>query len=447
MHIDFLLKVFQANAQQNAICWEEQYFNYQWLIDQIIHWRREISDHGMSNGSVVLLDADYSPNSIAILLSLIAENCIVVPITDPTSAQKAKFVEISQAEHIIEVSKKDQISFTDNGVKTDHHLVSTLRGMNDPGLILFTSGSTGEPKAAVHNWTGLLEKFKIRRKQLKIINFLLFDHWGGLNTLLYTLSNGGLVITLKNRTPDEVCKAVELHQVELLPVSPSFLNLLLLSKAYTRYDLSSLKIISYGAESMPESLLKRLANIFCDIELRQTYGLIETGVLRSKSRGNDSLWVKIGGEEFNTRVVDGHLQIKSNATMMGYLNAPSPFTEDGWFKTGDEVEVDGEYMKILGRKSDIIFVGAEKVYPSEVESTIQEMDNVMDVVVYGEKNPLLGNIVCTEVTLKNQENAPEFKKRLKVHCRQKLQGFKIPVKINIIEKIEYNARFKKLRRR
>jgi len=88
------------------------------------------------------------------------------------------------------------------------------------------------------------------------------------------------------------------------------------------------------------------------------------------------------GEGFETRVVDGILHIKAKSAMLGYLNSPSPFTEDGWTITGDSVEVDGEYMRFMGRQSEIINVGGEKVYPGEVESVIQEFDNVAEVTVF-----------------------------------------------------------------
>ena len=89
---------------------------------------------------------------------------------------------------------------------------------------------------------------------------------------------------------------------------------------------------------------------------------------------------------YKTRIIDGNLQIKAESAMLGYLNAPSPFTEDGWFITGDEVLQKGDYIKILGRRSEIINVGGEKVYPAEVESVIQELDFVSDVEIYAEKN-------------------------------------------------------------
>jgi len=103
--------------------------------------------------------------------------------------------------------------------------------------------------------------------------------------------------------------------------------------------------------------------------------------------------MKIGGEGFQTRIVDGLLEIKAESAMLGYLNHESPFTEDGWFKTGDAVEVDGEYIRILGRKSEIINVGGEKVYPAEVESVILQMDGVEDAIVTGAENPIIGKIV------------------------------------------------------
>ena len=214
---------------------------------------------------------------------------------------------------------------------------------------------------------------------------------------------------------------------------------------YENYDLTSLKIISYGTEPMPKSTLIRLKMVFPGVKLLQTYGLIELGVMRSKSEKDDSLWVKVGGEGYKTRIVDGILQIKAESAMLGYLNATSPFTDDGWFITGDKVLQKGEYIKILGRKSEIINVGGEKVYPLEVESVIQEMDNVVEVTVYGEKNHLIGNIVCAKVRLLIDENKKLFIAKLKKYCRENLQNYKVPIKVKFVVEEQYNERFKKIR--
>ena len=131
-------------------------------------------------------------------------------------------------------------------------------------------------------------------------------------------------------------------RVELLPASPTFLNLLLLSEAHKtlRSEQPEGDHLRHRADAGEHAAPP--ARGVPRVRLQQTYGLIEVGVLRSKSRSSDSLWVKIGGEGYETRVVDGILQIRADSAMLGYLNAPSPFTEDGWFITGDAVELDGE---------------------------------------------------------------------------------------------------------
>ncbi|MCB0052054.1 MAG: long-chain fatty acid--CoA ligase, partial [Caldilinea sp.] len=316
----------------------------------------------------------------------------------------------------------------------------------DPGLVLFSSGSTGKSKAALHNFGRLLDKFRVERQQMRTVTFLLLDHIGGINTLLYTLSNGGAVISLQDRDPDVVCRAIAEHKAEMLPTSPTFLNLLLMSHAYERYDLSSLRLITYGTEVMPESTLTRMHELFPAVKLQQTYGLSELGILRSKSRDSGSLWVKVGGEGFETKVVDGILWIKAHSAMLGYLNAPSPFDEEGWFNTNDMVEVDGDYIRILGRKTEIINVGGQKVYPAEVESVLLQLDNVTDAVVIGEPHPITGNIVTARVNLAQPEDAQAFRRRMRHFCRDRLASFKVPVKVEIIDDEQFNARYKRVRR-
>ena len=259
------------------------------------------------------------------------------------------------------------------------------------------------------------------------------------------LSSGGCLVTVEERTPDAVLKAVEDYKVQLLPTSPTFLNLILVSEAYLRHDLSSLKTISYGTEPMPENTLKRLHELFPRIQLVQTYGLSELGILRSKSRSSDSVWVKVGGPGFETRIVNGLLEVKAESAMLGYINAAPPFTNDGWFATDDAVEMDGEFIKILGRQSEIINIAGQKVFPAEVENVICELDNVAEVLIYPEKNALLGQIVCAKVRLKNVEEHKKFISRLKDHCRTKLAAFKIPMRVTIGLAPLHSSRFKKRR--
>ena len=447
MGIDFLIERFKENLDSPAIIWQHGTISYKELLDRISYSSDWIMDKSITVGEVVALTGDFTPNTIAIMLALIQNNNIIVPFNQPIKeAEKNKF-EIAQVEKEIIVDVNDDtFIFNLRDIKSDHDFYNVLRNRESAGLVLFTSGTSGFPKGAVHDFNKLLDKFRVTRRSLRTVNFLLFDHWGGLNTLFHTLSNCGVVLALKNRKPEAVCKFIEEHKIELLPVSPSFLNLLILSEIYKKYDLSSLQLITYGTEPMPENTLKRAKEIFALVMFQQTYGLIELGVLRSKSKSDDSLWVKLGGEGFDLRVVDDILQIKAESAMLGYLNAPSPFTEDGYFITGDYVEVEGEFYKILGRKSELINVGGDKVYPQEVENIILKMSNILEITVYGEKHVMMGNIVCAKVSLIAPEDVKEFTRRLKSYCKDKMQSFKIPVKIYIQENPLHTDRFKKQRK-
>jgi len=445
MHIDFLFDVFNEFDNSDSIIWKGSKHSYRSLMHNVEKFQLLIDSHQIKPGTVVALEGDFSPNSITLLLALIEKECIVVPLTNTSNKNENRLFEIAQVEFVFRVDEKDVITFNNVSKRSDNKYYKIIREREHPGLVLYTSGTSGEPKAAVHDLLGLLEKFKTRRKAFRTLNFLLFDHWGGLNTMFHILSNGGVVIATKDRNPENICKLIEKHKIELLPASPTFLNLMLLSGVYKNYDLNSLKIISYGTEPMSEGTLKRLKIIFPEVKLLQTYGLIELGVMRSKSEKDDSLWVKVGGDDYKTRFVDGMLVINAKSAMLGYLNAPSPFTKDGWFKTGDAVEVKGEYIKILGRKSEIINVGGDKVYPQEVESVIQEMDNVAEVTVFGEKNLIMGNIVSANVRLLMDEDNKDFTIRLKQYCSGRLVNFMIPVKVKIVDNQQYGERFKKIR--
>ena len=170
------------------------------------------------------------------------------------------------------------------------------------------------------------------------------------------------------------------------------------------------------------------------------------GVLRSKSETDDSLWVKIGGIGFETKIIDNVLWIRSEANMVGYLNAEIPFDADGWMCTGDCVEVKGEYLRVLGRNSEMINVGGQKVFPAEVESVLMRADNVKDALVFGARHPLMGSVVHAEIVLHLPEEQAALAERLRGFCMDRLAKFKIPVRFTVqSDENRQSARFKKVR--
>jgi len=442
MFIDFIIQKFKDNFKKEAIIYDNKIYSYEHLLDRYYYWKDFINNK-INIGSVVAVQADYHPDSVTLMLALIENKNIFVPFSYSNKNIEDK-LKIAEAEYFIRFNKA-RYKFEKTGIKASHDFINLLRGKNHPGIIIFSSGSTGEPKAAIHDFTYLLNKFLKKRNTLRTITFLLFDHWGGINTLLYIFSNAGLIGVPVERLPDKVCEFIEKYKIELLPTTPTFINLILISRAYKKYNLSSLKIVSYGTEAMPESTLKLFHDLFPEVKLIQTYGLTELGVMRTKSKSSDSLWLKIGGEDYKTKVIDNTLFIKSKCSILGYLNAESPFDKDGWYNTGDKVEQDGDWLKFLGRESDIINVGGQKVYPAEVESVLLEMDNINDVSVFSKDNLIMGKVVAARINLVNEISLTELKKRIRKYCKKRLESYKIPVHVEITKEKQISDRFKKVR--
>ena len=115
--------------------------------------------------------------------------------------------------------------------------------------------------------------------------------------------------------------------------------------------------------------------------------------------------------------------------------------------TGDLVEQRDDFYRILGRQSDVINVGGEKVLPAEVEDVLQNIDGVNDVVVYGEPNAIVGNMVVARFNLTTTETPAAFRKRMVQYCRPYLQPFKVPQKVLVSTEPLHGERFKRMRPR
>jgi long-chain acyl-CoA synthetase len=440
--LDWLLDRMAEAAEAPAIADGSHVSTYRELLDRVAHWQRALSNRGIV-GRVVSIEAEYGAEAVAVFLAATNAGNVLVPISAASQAHRDDFLEIAEVEYRLRPDDP-RAPIVATGRTASHRYYAALRESASPGLVLFSSGSTGKHKAAVHDLRALLKKFTVPRHCYRTLVFLQLDHIGGVNTLFYTLSNAGAVVVSEGRTPRQVCEAIATHRVELLPTSPTFLNLLLLSEEYQRHDLSSLKLITYGTEPMPEITLRKVHAVFPEVKLLQTYGLSELGILRSQSRESGSLWMRVGGEGFETKIVDGRLFIRASSAMLGYLNAPDPFDADGFFDTGDLAEVDGEWLRILGRKSEIINVGGNKVFPLEVENTLLALANVEDVAVHGEPNPITGQIVAATVRLTAPEDPAAFKTRMKLFCADKLAGYKVPAKVRFVDTL-HSERFKKVR--
>jgi acyl-CoA synthetase (AMP-forming)/AMP-acid ligase II len=445
--MDWLLQRFATAPEQVAFIHEGHRVTYGEVLESILMFGNRIATVGIGAGDAVVIVGDYSPEVFCLMLALAQNGSIVIPLTRNSVIEEPVALSVSGSDWyvVFESDGKDAV-FAERVIQVDNALLTKFRTKGAPGLVLFSSGSTGKPKGILHDFNLVVEKFRKKRQAVVAIPFLMIDHFGGINTILAITASLGTVVTVADRSLSKICEAISKYKVELLPATPSFLTLLMASNLQSEYDLSSLKRITYGTEVMPQSTLNRLSRVFPNVVLQQTYGLSEVGVLRSQSRDDGTLWVRIGGEGFQTKIVDEVLWIKSEYAMVGYLNAPSAFDAEGWFNTQDQVEVDGDFFRILGRVTDLINVGGQKVYPTEVENVILEMDNIQDVAVFGEKHALLGQIVVAKLVLDTPEALDSVKRRVRHACLSKLASFKVPVKVILTNGVLHSSRQKKIRR-
>ena len=187
---------------------------------------RELAQHGVKPGDTLAICGDYSPKLCALLLAAVLNRNIIVPLTSATASRWDQLMELAQVQFAVQFDSDDSWHVTSFDRIVRHPLLRELGERDAPGLVLFSSGSTGESKASVLDFSRLLAKFEVPRPAHRTLVFLLLDHIGGINTLLHGLCHGGTIVTTRDRTPNAVCAAIEAHRIQLLPTTPTFLRML-----------------------------------------------------------------------------------------------------------------------------------------------------------------------------------------------------------------------------
>lgn len=435
------------NYSGEAIVDKTGRFSFNDLINQIEDYSNIVQNE-IEVGDVLVIESDYSFYSVALLIALSRFPCIIVPVVKTTENEFNSKLKSSEANKLVRFANNFSISFTKIcNEKSTYEKYKIITENGSSGIVLFTSGTTGTPKSMVHNFSTFIDSFKPpkRQKRLKFLLFLMFDHIGGLNTLLNCLNNGSPIVIPEKRNPSDILNLIEIEKIQVLPTSPTFLNLMLQVDDFEQRKLKSLKLITYGTEKMPMVLLEKLNKVIPNVRYIQTFGTSETGIMKTQSKSSTSLYFKIVDPDIEYRIENDQLFIKSKTSVAEYKGQKSnKFSNDGWFATGDLVDVDNEgYIKIMGRINDIINVGGLKVMPSEVEDVLNGVQGVIDSTVYAKSNAIVGQVVCAKIVTNNQFADKELKKELKRVCLEKLDKFKIPVKFTFTQEIKATNRFKK----
>ena len=243
------LERLESRGDRECLVCDGRTHRYTDLLREFDSARDRIATLGIERRNVVALRADYSLQSVAALLALLAARTTVAML--PRDRAADALLADCHATALLDIDPQGHWNWTTLAASTERHpLLVAIQVAGDAGIVLFTSGSTGRPKAALQSMHRFLGKFDRPGKSFRTLAFLLFDHVAGLDTLFYTLSNGGTVVVTRDRSPSAISRLIDDARVEVLSASPTFLRLLCLAGDDGERDLSSLKIITYGSEPM-----------------------------------------------------------------------------------------------------------------------------------------------------------------------------------------------------
>ncbi|HTQ32072.1 MAG TPA: fatty acid--CoA ligase family protein [Opitutaceae bacterium] len=410
--------------------------------------QRQCLEAGATPGSVIVGPGEATFESLAWLFGAAATGAVVAPLRRERAGEIPgwkKFIEVGWQVADGRIARVGEGTAAPAAAR----LLARLCERNHPGLILATGGTTGTPKLVLHDLTALLATVPVKAgRPRRTLPLMRFDHIGGLDMAWRALAGGQVLVTPPAElTPEAVAAAIARHQVEVMPATPSFLNLLLMSEAGRTHDLSSLRIVPYGAEPMPAGLLERLRAALPHVDFVQRFGTSETGALPVRHRG-DGLVLREDREGFAWKIVDGELWIQSPARALGYLSGPAGGLEEpDWFRTGDlaEQRPDGT-VRVLGRREELINVGGEKVLPGEVENALLAHPLVADCRVRAEPNAVLGQIVAAEIVWRGPErDAVAVKRVLHGFAAGLIARQKLPAVVRLVEAIQATRNLKKAR--
>src|SRR3954466_8254734 len=342
------------------------------------------------------------------------------------------------------------------------------RDGSDTAVILYTSGTTGQPKGAELTHDNMLKNAQASRDLFDtsdddiVLGALPLFHSFGQTCCMNACAVAGATLTFIPRfDPAKALEIIERDKVTMFSGVPTMYNAMLHDSSRDERDTSTLRTCTSGGSAMPGELLRGFEKAF-DCMVLEGYGLSETSPVASfnhpdKERKVGSIGTPI--EDVEMKVVDddgneveqgevGEIVIKGPNVMKGYWNredATEEVMDDGWFHTGDMAKVDEDgYFFIVDRKKELIIRGGYNVYPREIEEVLYEHEGVLEAAVVGVPDESMGEEVGAAVVLKEGQDVSADE--LKAYVKGEVAGYKYPRKIWFVDELPKGPTGKILKR-
>ncbi len=340
---------------------------------------------------------------------------------------------------------------------------------NDVSDIIFTSGTTGAPKGAMTNHGQNVEVFQAFTSAIGmngddrylVVNPF-FHSFGYKAGWLACLVVGAAIYPLAVFDPKAVLEQIERDKISVMPGAPTIFQTLLAHADLKKHDISSLRVATTGATTIPVDLIRRMNEDLGIDDVFSAYGLTEsTGVVSLCRKGDDFATIAttcgrpLPGTELQVTDDDGvavasgetgEIWVRGFNVMQGYLDNPAAtseaITRDGWLKTGDIGVQDAQgYIKITDRKKDMVIVGGFNCYPAEIEKMLLQHPDITDVAVVGIPDERLGEVTVAHIVLSGELTESDAI----VWCREHMANYKVPRSVRFHQALPRNASGKVLK--